>query len=55
MQAGAQYGMITMDQHLAELVRANKISLAVALERAANVDDLKTLLNGAKAERGHPR
>jgi twitching motility protein PilT len=55
MQAGAQYGMITMDQHLAELVRSNKISLALALERAANVDDLKTLLGGAKGERGGPR
>ena len=35
MQAGAQYGMVTMDQHLAELVRAHRISLDTALERAA--------------------
>jgi len=44
MQAGAQYGMVTMDQHLAELVRTRRIALDVAVERAANPDDLRNLL-----------
>ena len=44
MQAGAQYGMVTMDQHLAELVRVHRIALDTALERAANPDDLRNLL-----------
>ena len=30
MQAGAQYGMVTMDQRLAELVRARRITLDMA-------------------------
>ncbi|MPY94527.1 MAG: PilT/PilU family type 4a pilus ATPase [Acidimicrobiia bacterium] len=44
MQAGAQFGMVTMDQSLAGLVRAGRISLDVALERAANPADLRQLL-----------
>jgi Tfp pilus assembly ATPase PilU len=36
--------MVTMDQNLAELVRAKRISLNSALERAANPDDLRNLL-----------
>lgn len=44
MQAGAQHGMVTMDQHLAELVRTRRISRETALERAANPDDLRDLL-----------
>jgi twitching motility protein PilT len=48
MQAGAQYGMVTMDQHLAELVRVKRVALNTALERAANPDDLRNLL-GLKA------
>jgi twitching motility protein PilT len=44
MQAGAQHGMVTMDQSLAGLVRAKRISLDIALERAANPEDLRNLL-----------
>ncbi len=44
MQAGAQFGMVTMDQNLAGLVRAGRISLDMALEKAANPADLRQLL-----------
>jgi twitching motility protein PilT len=44
MQAGAKYGMVTMDQNLAELVRDKRITLETALERAASPDDLRSLL-----------
>jgi hypothetical protein len=43
MQAGGKYGMQTMDQALANHVKAGSISLATAVERCANVDDLKRL------------
>ncbi|HEX3541358.1 MAG TPA: PilT/PilU family type 4a pilus ATPase [Acidimicrobiales bacterium] len=46
MQAGAQHGMLTMDQSLAGLVRAGKVSMAAAIERAANEDDLRRLAAG---------
>ncbi|MBW8826739.1 MAG: type IV pilus twitching motility protein PilT [Acidobacteria bacterium] len=45
MQAGGQYGMKTMDQSLAELVRAGVVDLQTALERCSNGDDLRRLLN----------
>jgi twitching motility protein PilT len=44
MQSGAQYGMVTMDQSLAQLVRNGRISLDTALERASNPEDLRNLL-----------
>jgi twitching motility protein PilT len=44
MQAGARFGMRSMDQSLAELVRAGRITYDVAIERAANADDLRRLL-----------
>ena len=44
MQAGARFGMRSMDQSLAELVRTGKITYDVAVERAANPDDLRRLL-----------
>ena len=44
MQAGARFGMRSMDQSLAELVRSGRITFDVALERAANPDDLRRLL-----------
>ena len=44
MQAGGPYGMQTMDQSLAELVRAGRITLEMALERCANAEDLRRLL-----------
>jgi twitching motility protein PilT len=46
LQAGGRYGMVTMDMSLAQLVRARRISLEMALERCANEDDLRRLLNG---------
>jgi twitching motility protein PilT len=44
MQAGAAQGMHTMDQHLAELVRANKITYEVALEVCHHVEDFNRLV-----------
>ncbi len=46
LQAGGRYGMVTMDMSLAQLVRSHRISLDAALERCANEDDLRRLLNG---------
>jgi twitching motility protein PilT len=46
LQAGGKYGMVTMDMSLAQLVRSNRISLDMAVERCANEDDLRRLLNG---------
>jgi twitching motility protein PilT len=46
MQAGGKYGMQTMDQALANHVKAGNISMATALERCANGDDLKRLVGG---------
>jgi twitching motility protein PilT len=47
MQAGAKYGMRTMDQSLAELVKAGIVSTSVAEERCANVEDFRRLLSAA--------
>jgi twitching motility protein PilT len=44
MQTGGQYGMHTMDQELARLVRQGKISEAVAFDRCRNEDDLRNHL-----------
>jgi twitching motility protein PilT len=46
LQAGGRYGMVTMDMSLAQLVRSHRISLDMALERCANEEDLRRLLNG---------
>jgi twitching motility protein PilT len=54
MQTGGKFGMVTMDQNLAELVRARRISAEMALERAANPDDLRALL-GIKTAEGAAR
>ncbi len=43
MQAGGRYGMCTMDQTLAALVKAQTITM-VALERCHNEEDLRRLL-----------
>src|ERR687890_601261 len=43
MQAGGKYGMVTMDQSLATLVNAGKISFEVAVERCSNPEDLRRL------------
>ena len=44
MQSGARFVMVTMDQNLAELVRARRNGMDTALEHASNSDDLRTLL-----------
>jgi twitching motility protein PilT len=44
IQAGSRHGMQTMDQALAQLVRAGKVSLAQAMERAQNTEDLANLV-----------
>jgi twitching motility protein PilT len=49
MQAGGQHGMQTMEQSLAHLVRAGRISMAVATEAASNVDELMKLLGGSRS------
>jgi len=47
MQAGAKFGMATMDQHLAELVKKGKVSYDVALEKCHHVEDFNRLCGRA--------
>jgi twitching motility protein PilT len=47
IQAGKQHGMITMDQSLANLVIANKITYDAALEKCNNVSDFNRLCGRA--------
>lgn len=44
MQAGQKYGMITLNQSLAELYLARKVSLGDAQSRSSNVQELNDLL-----------
>ena len=44
MQTGGQYGMQTMDQALAKMVREQRISEAVAFDRSRNEEDLRNHL-----------
>jgi twitching motility protein PilT len=44
MQAGGKFGMITMDQTLATLVKAGQITLESAMERCTNEEDLRRLI-----------
>ncbi len=44
LQSGGQYGMQTMDQSLARLVREGSISLEVALERCHNESDVQRMV-----------
>lgn len=44
MQAGSSFGMITLDQSLAGLVRDHRITLATALERCSSRVELANLL-----------
>ena len=48
MQAGGKFGMQTMDMSLATLVKAGKVSLETALERASNEQDLRRLIGGGQ-------
>jgi twitching motility protein PilT len=43
MQAGAKFGMQTMDQSLADLVKSGKVAFDTALERCHNAEDLSKL------------
>jgi len=45
MQTGGQYGMQTMDQGLAKLVKTGRITEAVAFDRCRNEEDLRNHLN----------
>ncbi len=47
MQAGQQYGMVTMDQSLADLHRRGLVTLDYALQRAVDPNVLKSLLGRA--------
>lgn len=44
MQAGGKFGMQVMDQHLAELVKLNKITYETALEHSHHVDEFNRLV-----------
>jgi twitching motility protein PilT len=48
MQAGGQYGMMTMDSSLAALVKTGKITQATAFSASSNPEDLKRLLAGSR-------
>jgi twitching motility protein PilT len=47
MQAGGKYGMQTMDQSIADLVKKHNLPMEIALERCSNPEDLKRLISGA--------
>lgn len=47
MQAGQQYGMVTMDQSLADLYRRGLVTLDYALQRAIDPNVLRALLGHA--------
>ncbi len=48
MQSGAKYGMQTMDQCLANLVRSKQVAHKVAVERSQHPEDFEALVGGAK-------
>ncbi len=43
MQAGGKFGMLTMDQHLAELVKSGRVSYETGLEKCHHVEDFNRL------------
>ena len=45
MQVGGSYGMQTMDQGLAQLVKEGRISESIAYDRSSNQEDLRNHLN----------
>jgi twitching motility protein PilT len=47
MQAGAQHGMQTLDQHLGELVKLGRITYEQGLEKCHHVEDFKRLAGRA--------
>jgi twitching motility protein PilT len=52
LQAGAKHGMQTMDQQLAELVMAGRISYEVGLEKCHHAEDFSHLC-GPQRSRQH--
>ncbi|MGH9060790.1 MAG: type IV pilus twitching motility protein PilT [Acidimicrobiales bacterium] len=48
MQAGGQFGMQTMDQALAQLVKDGAVSLEIAIEQAAHPDDIHRLVGSGR-------
>jgi twitching motility protein PilT len=52
MQTGAKFGMITMDQHLAQMVRTHKVTMEAALERCASEEDLRRLTQAGAGDSG---
>jgi twitching motility protein PilT len=47
VETGTKFGMINMDSHLAQLVREKKISLADAMSKAHNPEQLKQKVTSA--------
>jgi twitching motility protein PilT len=52
MQAGGRFGMQTMDQALANLVKEGKIAQQLAYDRAHDPEELTRLIGGAGASHG---
>lgn len=52
MQAGAQQGMHTMDQHLADLVKTGRISYDTGLEKCHHIEDFNRLTGRAGGSAG---
>lgn len=52
MQAGRDLGMHTMDQHLADLVDSGMISYGAAMEKAQDIEGLKSLIHRSGATGG---
>ncbi len=52
MQAGGRFGMQTMDQSLANLVKAGQITQQLAYERCHDVEELNRLVGGAASYSG---
>ena len=44
LQAGGRYGMQTMDQALADLVRTGRVSYEKALDRCTNIEDFQRIM-----------
>ncbi|GAC1323668.1 MAG: hypothetical protein NVSMB13_03910 [Mycobacteriales bacterium] len=47
MQAGAKFGMSTMDQNIADLVKSGRISLETGLEKCDHIEDFNRLCGRA--------
>jgi twitching motility protein PilT len=52
MQAGGRFGMQTMDQSLANLVKSGQITQQLAYERCHDAEELNRLIGGASASYG---